>query len=250
MGYKKSKEQEMVHFLYGHEIYAQRLTEKTIGKNGVSPVAIIALIVMFATYIAIIVGTLILFITKGENISIVITVISIEVILGIFIPVTYLSFIAQIITNSRNPKVAKEWLERKIRKLWFLNHKVVTVRDWRRIKKNSQKKYQDFREGLGNKDSIEICKWICMLSRDKKITVKWLLYIDNNYHWTGIGILQKGNYIYDPIRRKTYNANRYYSFMNMKRVQECGAFRYGTFNGIKNMSLEEKIFRKRCQVIL
>lgn len=102
-------------------------------------------------------------------------------------------------------------LKNKIQKFWLLNGKVISRKMWRKIKKVSPQSYNDLRSGKLTGHCYVTTWYMLSILRDKELKMMWILNTDygENSHKYGHAVIKKGNYIYCPNQRRTYDAKKY-----------------------------------------
>ena len=102
-------------------------------------------------------------------------------------------------------------LKNKIQKFWLLNGKVISRKMWRKIKKVSPQSYNDLRSGKLTGQCYSTTLYMLSILKDKELKMMWILntdYGENSYKY-GHAVIKKGNYIYCPNQRRTYDAKKY-----------------------------------------
>lgn len=146
-------------------------------------------------------------------------------IIGLFIIV--LLVMIQIISIKRDRwiKKGKRVEEFKLKLLdeflniYLINPLVVSYKDWKKIKKVSQKNYDKIRSVKGLQRCYETTFYIANILKNKKVKIMWLC-CDSGKIKFGHAVLAKGRYILDTNRKKCYNKKKYLKTYNAKVYKE------------------------------
>jgi len=100
-----------------------------------------------------------------------------------------------------------------VRNLWLLNPKVLSLKDWHKIKKSSAERYKNLISENSNGHCYNSTSYILKTLKSNKIKSMWLIISDSDRTF-GHAVLTKNNYIYDPSHRRTFNRQKFLTHYN------------------------------------
>ena len=129
-------------------------------------------------------------------------------------------------------------LKNKIQKFWLLNGKVISRKMWRKIKKVSPQSYNDLRSGKLTGQCYVTTWYMLSILRDKELKMMWILNTDygENSHKYGHAVIKKGNYIYCPNQRRTYDAKKYLESNESQVFLETNLSQYMNIENSNNIN--------------
>ena len=136
------------------------------------------------------------------------------------------------------------WLLEKIKNIWLLDGRVISVKDWLSMKKRARGVYVASRS--------EKCFGKCYYSThllaktisNPNIKLLWIC-IDDVYDKLGHAVLAKDGYIYDTNQRKTYSIKEYFEIQNAELFKEYSFQDYINAKHFDNLDWDE--FGKWCE---
>lgn len=142
----------------------------------------------------------------------------------------------KIIERNTNKRDA---IAEKIQNIWLLDGKVISRKMWRKIKKISPQSYKKLRSGELTGHCYITTWWMLNILQDKDLKLMWILNTEygENYHKYGHAVIKKGNYIYCPNQRRTYNAEKYLEAFETKVFKEMALSEYKNRDNPKDITL-------------
>lgn len=149
------------------------------------------------------------------------------------LPILLLILMSEIVMWKRNKWIKEgkqlrkfvEIVQDKLYNLYLINPFVISYKSWKKIKKVSKKNYDKIKslESIGK--CYETTFYIVNILKNKKIKMVWLL-ISLNGESCGHVVLEKGNWIYDTNRRRTYSKKKYLKHEHAKIFAEVDYTEY------------------------
>lgn len=109
----------------------------------------------------------------------------------------------------------------KISIMYLWNHKVITLKNWKQIKKDDKTYYKYVRSSKCNNKCYNTAENIARIVIDPDLKLLWINAVDSsNGHRFGHAILKRGDYIYDSNQRRTYDFEKYMKCYQAKVFRE------------------------------
>lgn len=142
-----------------------------------------------------------------------------SVIVDIYIVINLI--IIKINRYNRNTLDAMNKVIEQIANIRLLNHKVITCKNWRKIKRYDKYKYRYLRSEECNHECYDTTKWLADFIKDPEIKIVWLGVDDiwDDSRW-GHAILKKGDWVYDTNLRRTYKFEDYIKTLKAEIFKE------------------------------
>ena len=155
----------------------------------------------------------------------------------VFLSIPYLLMIAllkgftlyQMHFQSKTLIDVSDWLYENLLKLWLLNSRVITHRDWKHIKKYHPKLYAIATTEKSVSQCYDLTHEIANAISNCNIKIVWIS-VENQYERVGHAILEKNGYVYDTSTKKTYPASQYYKALNAVRYRSFTIKEYSNKN--------------------
>jgi hypothetical protein len=130
----------------------------------------------------------------------------------------------------------------KITKVWFLNSRVITRKDWRSVRKKCEEDYKYFRSVNSSGHCYDVTFSIANFIKNKNIKIIWLLCDLEKEGKFGHAVLEKNGYVYDPNLRRTYKLKKYIKYTRGKIYRVFSFDDYFTLASV-GMSGDERVFK-------
>jgi len=138
-----------------------------------------------------------------------------------------------------------ELITQKIRNIHLINSKVISLKDWKFIKKNFPDDYLFLCTEECNHECYDSTLAITNILKDKELTILWLSvkFLDKR---VGHAIIKRGDYIYDSNLRKTYLAKDYLEAFHAITYKELSFEDYSAEFGTEHIHKLFKEFTDWC----
>ena len=121
--------------------------------------------------------------------------------------------------------------------LWLYNYKVISRKDWKRIKKFSMSAYNSLRCEKVNHKCYHTCFSLMQFLHNNELKMAWI-YLETWCSKCGHAVLIKGDYVYDSNMRRTYSKDEYFTNLNVRIFKEFTFVEYEDFDEL----LESKLW--------
>ncbi len=132
----------------------------------------------------------------------------------------------------------RDAIAEKIQNIWLLDNRVISRKMWKKIKKISPESYKKLRSGELTCRCYLTTMYMLDILQDKDLKLMWILNTNygKNYKY-GHAVIRKGNYIYCPNIRRTYNAKKYFESFETKVFEEMTLSQYKTTKSPKDITI-------------
>lgn len=214
-------EERNVLFLFKHKFFARWLSFQLIHNSYM--IVFIYAIISVAFLLGIIeIGGLLLYSSWCTTI----------LIIGIvFIPYGIMTLLAMIVviveiiimfhSKIEDDRDLRDLLLEKIQNIWLWNRKVISQKDWRKIKKVSKENYSLLRSKKTDGESFGATFYLANCIQNEKLKIIWLVeYSIVENRWFGRAMLEKEGYVYDSSLRRTYKLSEYFEVTQAEKISE------------------------------
>ena len=93
-------------------------------------------------------------------------------------------------------------------KPWLYNYKVITKKDWKKLKATNNTRYKAYRTEESNHHCYSVTYELARLISKPEVKIVWI-FMESWRSKCGHAILTKGDYVYDSNMRRTYKKDEY-----------------------------------------
>lgn len=142
-----------------------------------------------------------------------------------------------------------EFIFDKLLNLYLLNHKLLSSKDWKRIKQASRAIYQNLTSLASANECYRSTFHIANILANKEITILWMLVEIKNQKF-GHAVIAKNGYIYDSNFRKTYPKEKYIKASHALIFKELSFDEYyfsRHSNSVEHLEKDWEEFKTFCE---
>lgn len=138
-----------------------------------------------------------------------------------FIGLMFLGILSFTTAKFKTEEEERDFLSEKTQNLWLLNRKVISHKDWRKIKKVSKENYSLLRSKKVDGESFGATFYLANCIKNEKLKIIWLVeYSIVENRWFGRAVLEKEGYVYDSNLRRTYKLSEYFEATQAEKISE------------------------------
>ena len=117
-------------------------------------------------------------------------------------------------------------------KPWLYNYKVVTKKDWKKLKVANKTRYKAYRTEESNHHCYSVTYELARIIASKDVKIVWI-FMESWCSKCGHAILIKGDYVYDSNMRRTYKKNEYFRYFKVQVFNEFDYTEWSTYDALK-----------------
>lgn len=125
------------------------------------------------------------------------------------------------------PFFVSEILFENFLKLWLLNSRVISLKDWYSIKKNNPELFKKATTEESFKHCYDITFELANELSNPDLKIVWLA-AKADFAKAGHAVLEKNGYVYDTSTKKTYKTRKYYSAMRATKFKSFDISKYSS----------------------
>lgn len=117
-------------------------------------------------------------------------------------------------------------------KPWLYNYKVITKKDWKKLKATNKTRYKAYRTEESNHHCYSVTYELARLISKPEVKIVWI-FMESWCSKCGHAILIKGDYVYDSNMRRTYKKDEYYRYFKVQEFCEFDYTEWPTYADLK-----------------
>ena len=137
-----------------------------------------------------------------------------------------------------------KWFVEKLLNLFLLDTRVISFKDWKKIKKFNKKFYHDLRSNESYCYCYDYTFDLVSILKNPKVRLIWLCAVDVQGKKYGHAVIEKNGFIYDTNLRRTFSKDKYLKISLAEIYREYSLEEYQNLKAVHQLDWDD--FGKWC----